>query len=216
MRKTIDIEHLTKKIKDKTVLSDINVTMEQGSIHGLYGHNGSGKTMLLRAISGLIRPTGGSVSVFGQVIGKDTSFPDSMGLIIENVGFWPYYTGMENLRVLTAIKKQIGEKEIRGAILRVGLDPDDKRPYRKYSLGMKQRLGIAQAVMEQPELILLDEPTNALDDDGIKLVHTILREEKERGATILLASHNKDDLRLLCDRQFHMNGGRLQEGEAAQ
>ena len=173
----VEIEHYTKKLKGKTILSNINLTLEAGSANGFYGRNGSGKSMLFRAIAGLIHPTEGIVKVFEKKIGEDVSFPESMGLVIESAGFWPYYTGLENLKILASIKNTISDEEIRRAIERVGLDPDDKRTYAKYSLGMKQRLGIAQAVMEKPDLILLDEPTNALDENGVKQVRTIIDEE---------------------------------------
>jgi len=163
--------------------------------------------MLFRAICGLIKPTSGTIYVLGKKLGKDISFPESLGIIIESVGFWPHYTGFQNLRFLAAIKNIITDIEIKRAIERVGLDPNDKRPYSKYSLGMKQRLGIAQAIMEKPDLIILDEPTNALDEDGISLIRNILIEEKKRGATILIASHNKDDIELLSDCKFKMEQG---------
>ena len=209
----VKICEFTKILKGREVLKDINLTLKQGTVNGLFGHNGSGKSMLMRAISGLIYPTKGSVTVFGKELGKDISFPSSMGIVIENVGFWPYYTGFENLKTLAAIKNKITDDQIKHSIQRVGLDPEDKRTYRKYSLGMKQRLGIAQAIMEEPELLMLDEPTNALDDDGIEKIRQIIHEENERGATIVLASHNKEDLRLLCDHFYKMNDGCLAEGE---
>lgn len=207
----VEIEHYTKKLKGKVILSNITLSLEAGGTYGFYGHNGSGKSMLFRAIAGLIHPTEGSVKVFGKKIGEDVSFSESMGLIIESVGFWPYYTGFENLKILASIKHTVSDDEIRQAIVRVGLDPDDKRTYGKYSLGMKQRLGIAQAVMEKPNLILLDEPTNALDEDGVKQVRIIIQEEAKRGACILIASHNREDLALLCSRFFKMDDGRLTE-----
>lgn len=210
----VEVEHLTKVLKKREILKDVNMTVESGSVCGLYGHNGSGKTMLLRSIAGLIYPTKGRVKVSGKVLGQDISFPESMGLMIENVGFWPSYTGFENLQTLAAIRGKVSEEQIRSTIVRVGLDPMDKRSYKKYSLGMKQRLGVAQAIMEQPDLLLLDEPTNALDDDGIELVRTIVREENGRGATIVIASHNKEDLTALCGRFFKMNEGILKEAEA--
>ena len=169
--------------------------------------------MLFRAIAGLIRPTEGTVTVFGKKIGEEVSFPESMGLVIESVGFWPYYTGFENLKTLASIQHKISDDEVKQAIRRVGLDPDDKRTYRKYSLGMKQRLGIAQAVMEKPDLLLLDEPTNALDEDGIAQIRKLIQEEQERGATVLIASHNKEDLALLCGKFYQMNDGELTEGK---
>lgn len=207
----VEMKDYTKKLKGKTILSNISLTLEAGSANGFYGRNGSGKSMLFRAISGLIHPTKGTVRVFGKKIGEDVSFPESMGLVIESVGFWPYYTGFENLKILASIKNTISDEEIRRAVERVGLDPDDKRTYAKYSLGMKQRLGIAQAVMEKPELILLDEPTNALDEDGVEQVRTIIQEETKRGACVLIASHNKEDLALLCTRFFKMDDGWLTE-----
>lgn len=207
----VEIAHLTKKLKGKTILSDISMALDTGAAYGFYGHNGSGKSMLFRAIAGLIYPTEGTVKVFGKTLGKDVSFPDSLGIIIESVGFWPYYTGFENLKVLASIKRLISDSEIRCAMERVGLNPDDKRTYSKYSLGMKQRLGIAQAVMERQNLILLDEPTNALDEDGIKRVRAIIQDEVKRGACVLIASHNREDLTLLCSRFFRMDGGRLSE-----
>lgn len=207
----VEIKHYTKKLKRKVILSDINLSLEAGGTYGFYGHNGSGKSMLFRAIAGLIHPTEGSVKVFGKKISEEVSFPESMGLVIESVGFWPYYTGFENLKILASIRHTISDDEIRGAITRVGLEPKDKRTYAKYSLGMKQRLGIAQAIMEKPNLILLDEPTNALDEDGVKQVRAIIQEESERGACILIASHNREDLTLLCRRFFRMDDGRLTE-----
>lgn len=209
----VEIKHLTKVIKDKIILDDINLELESGKIYGFYGRNGSGKTMLFRAICGLIRPTSGEVVVFGKRIGKDVSFPESLGLIIENVGFWGQWTGFQNLRFLASIKNIINEGDIRKAMERIGIDPNDKRPYRKYSLGMKQRLGIAQAIMEKPQLLVLDEPTNSLDEEGIKLVRQILLEEKERGATILIASYIKEDINLLCDHKFKVDSGKVYYSE---
>lgn len=207
----VEIQNYTKKLKGKTILSNINLTLEAGSVNGFYGRNGSGKSMLFRAVAGLIHPTEGTVRVFGKKIGEEISFPESMGLVIESVGFWPYYTGFENLKRLASIKNIISDGDIRRAIERVGLDPGDKRTYAKYSLGMKQRLGIAQAVMEKPNLILLDEPTNALDENGVEQVRTIIQDETKRGACVLIASHNKEDLALLCTRFFKMDDGRLIE-----
>ena len=208
---SIEIEHLTKMLRHRKVLNDVSLTLEKGGIYGLYGPNGSGKTMLLRSIAGLIYPTSGTVKIDGQLLGSDISFPKSMGLIIENVGFWPEYTGFENLKTLAMIKNQVSDAQIKNSILRVGLEPNDKRTYKKYSLGMKQRLAVAQAIMEQPELLLLDEPTNALDDDGIELVRKAITEENARGATVVIASHNKEDLTTLCSKFYIMDDGRLQE-----
>lgn len=208
----IVLDKVTKAIKGRTVLDQVTLVLDRGGIYGFHGVNGSGKTMLFRAVSGLIKLDGGSVAVFGEHLGKDASFPKSLGIVIESVGLWDEYTGMENLRMLASIKHQAGEEDIRRAIRRVGLDPEDRRTYKKYSLGMKQRLGIAQAIMEKPELLILDEPTNALDEHGQKLVHDLIVEEKRRGATILVASHDRAQLDSLCDRQFKMYEGKLTEG----
>lgn len=211
----IQFSHYTKILKGMEVLSDICLDLEEGGIYGFFGHNGSGKTMLLRAAAGLIVPTKGSVSVFGKTLDDTYVFPEDMGLIIENVGFWPEYTGMKNLQILASIRKKIGDEEIKTAISRAGLNPDDKRTYKKYSLGMKQRLGLAQAIMEKPRLLLLDEPTNGLDDEGIELFNQIIREEHERGATILIASHIKEELKMLCGKTYRIAEGRLAEEEIA-
>lgn len=210
----IEINGLCKTIKGHEVLNNINLQLEKGKIYGFFGRNGSGKTMLFRAICGLIKPTSGIIKVFNEKMGEDISFPRSIGVIIENVGLWPSYTGFQNLKFLASIKSIVGDEEIKKSIERVGLNPADKKVFRKYSLGMKQRIGIAQAIMEQPDLIVLDEPTNALDEEGIDLVRNILLEEKKRGATILIASHNKDDIDILSDQKFKMDRGLLTKYES--
>lgn len=207
----IIIKNASRDIKGVRVLDNINLELDRGGIYGFIGSNGSGKTMLFRAVCGLIKLSEGEIEVFSKKIRKDISFPESLGVIIESIGFWDEYTGFENLYLLSRIKKVIGKKEIRDTLIRVGLNPKDKRTYKKYSLGMKQRLGIAEAIMEKPELLVLDEPTNALDDEGVETVRNILFEEKERGATILIASHNREDISILCDRIFKMTEGRLKE-----
>ena len=207
----IIIKNASRDIKGVRVLDNINLELDRGGIYGFIGSNGSGKTMLFRAICGLIKLTEGEIEVLSKKIRKDISFPESLGVIIESIGFWDEYTGFENLYLLSRIKKIIGKKEIMETLTRVGLNPKDKRTHKKYSLGMKQRLGIAEAIMEKPELLVLDEPTNALDDEGVETVRNILFEEKERGATILIASHNKEDISILCDRIFKMSEGRLRE-----
>lgn len=204
-------KNYNKLIKKKEILTDINLTFESGKIYGLHGHNGSGKTMFLRAICGLILPTSGSVTVDGKTVGKDIEFPDSVGVIIENMSLIPEYTGFKNLQLLAGIKKKIGDSEIRDTLISVGLDPDDKRKVKEYSLGMKQKLNFAQAIMEKPELLLLDEPTNAMDVQTVEKVRSILVEMKEKGTLIIIASHNKEDLDALCDEFIDICDGKIQK-----
>ncbi|MGN7472073.1 ABC transporter ATP-binding protein [Brevibacillus sp. SAFN-007a] len=205
----IEVRQLSKVIRGREILKDIHLSLEKGKIYGFFGPNGSGKTMLFRALCGLIKPTTGSITLNGKQLHKDISFPESVGVIIESPGFWPQYTGWENLKLLARIKNIISDADIKHAIQRVGLSPEDDRTLKRYSLGMKQRLAIAQAIMEKPDFLFLDEPTNALDEDAVHLVRNILLEEKSRGATILLASHNKDDLDILADLRFKVRGGEL-------
>ena len=206
---TIEIKNLNKKIKGAEVLKDINLHLEGGKVYGLKGKNGSGKIMLMRAVCGLILPTGGSITINGEQLGKQISFPRSVGILIENPSFIPGYTGLKNLSVLAAIQKRVGEDEIRETLEKIGLDPDDKRTYRKYSLGMKQRLGIAAAVMENPDIVILDEPINALDESGAKQVRTILKEQKERGAVCIIACHDSEKLNFLSDEIIEIAEGRI-------
>ncbi len=201
--------HLAKTIKGKTILSDICLTLESGVVYGFVGRNGSGKTMLFRALSGLMKPDAGEVRYGEQVLHRDFSVLPGLGMVLENVGLYPELTGYKNLELLSRINKKIGEEEIREAIRRVGLDPADKRPYRKYSLGMKQRIVIAQAIMEKPEVLMLDEPTNSLDEGGVEEIRKIVKQEKERGAIVLLSSHNREDISLLADEVYQMEGGCL-------
>lgn len=211
--KDIVLKGVNKVIKKICVLNNVNLELDKGKIYGLYGKNGSGKTMLIRMIAGLIIPTTGEVTVFGKTLGKDTSFPESMGLTIENVGFWPNYTGKECLRMVADVKKIIGEEEIDATLKRVGLDPDDKRKYKQYSLGMKQKLAIAQAIMEKPELIMLDEPTNSLDEETVEKLKDILIEEKERGALIIIASHDKEYLYNIADKVYVLSDGYVKDND---
>ena len=204
---SIEIKNLTKKIGSNTVLSDINLTMEAGKIYGLKGKNGSGKTMLMRVISGLITPTEGEVLIGGKKLGKDMSFPESIGLLIENPAFLPTYSGFDNLKTIASIKGIITDEEIKDVIKRVGLDPDDKKKYKKYSLGMKQKLGIACAIMEKPDIVILDEPVNAVDEDGIKVIREVLDELKKEGKIIILACHDKEELFFLSDEIIEIDCG---------
>lgn len=203
----LEVTNLSKNIGQNEILKNINLNLEKGTIYGFFGMNGSGKTMLFRALCGLIKPTSGTITINNKVLHRDISFPESIGVIIESPGFWDHYTGFENLKVLSSIKNIIGDEDIRKSIKRVGLDPDDRRIYKKYSLGMKQRLAIAQAIMERPDIIILDEPTNSLDENGVQLVREILLEEKKRGALILIASHNKDDIDILSDVKYKVDNG---------
>lgn len=205
----IDVKNYTKLIKKKTILDNVNISFESGKIYGLHGKNGSGKTMLLRAISGLILPTSGEVSIDGKVIGKDIEFPDSVGIIIENMTMLTDYTAFDNLKILAKIKKIATDEDIRSALENVGLNPDDKKKVKAFSLGMKQKLNIAQAIMEKPKLLLLDEPTNALDEESVKDVRKLLLEMKEQGVLIIIASHNKEDLEVLCDDLVEIYEGRI-------
>lgn len=205
----IEIKKLNKKIGRATVLDDIDLTIPNATIVGLQGINGSGKTMLIRSIAGLIKPTKGSVSIDGKTLWKDISFPPSIGALIENPAFLNSYTGFDNLEMLASLKHKISKQEIRAAIVRVGLDPDDKRKYKKYSLGMKQRLGIAAAIMEKPDIVLLDEPTNALDEEGVQTLKDIIIDQKERGAIVIVASHDRIFLESVAEIIYRFENGRL-------
>ncbi|MDM5287214.1 ABC transporter ATP-binding protein [Peribacillus frigoritolerans] len=205
----IEVHDLSKKLKKNDVLQSITYTFEKGRIYSLVGKNGSGKTMLLRAIAGLIIPTEGSVIIDGKVLHKDISFPPSIGIIIENLELLPQFDAETNLKILAAIKKTASLEDIQHAIKRLEMDKFGTLKVRKYSLGMKQRLNIAQAIFEKPEIILLDEPTNAIDEKGVERVLDILQEERERGATIIIATHNKEDVFPICDEVIEISNGRL-------
>lgn len=209
MESYIEIKNLTKKIKNNIVLDNINIKLYKGKVYGFRGINGSGKTMLFRAICGLIKPTSGEIIINGKVLHKDISFPESVGVLIENPGFLPNYSGVENLKILSEIKGIIGDKEIEEVLDLVGLDYNDNRKYKQYSLGMKQKLGIAQALMESPELILLDEPTNALDEKSIENILNIIDAERLKGKVILIASHDKENLDKISDYVFKINNGKI-------
>ena len=206
----ISVINATKTIRQAIILKNVNLELEGGKVYGLQGPNGGGKTMLMRLISGLICPTEGQVFIDGKQLGKDMDFPSSMGLLIENPAFLPSYTGYENLRLLAQLRERVDEAQIRQTLADVGLDPNDKRKYRKYSLGMKQRLGIASAIMEQPKLILLDEPTNALDENGVAQIMELIRRERERGALIIIACHDAEILESISDEIFTVAGGHVE------
>lgn len=183
--------------------------MERERIYGLRGKNGSGKTMLMRAICGLILPTEGYITINGDVLGKDISFPRSVGALIENPGFIANYSGYKNLEILASIQNKVGEKNIKLVMKEMGLDPDDKKKFRKYSLGMKQKLGIVAAIMENPDMIILDEPINALDEKSVESVKSILLQHKNRGALIIISCHDREELEFLSDEIFCIDEGQV-------
>lgn len=205
----ISIHDLTKTFRGNIVLDNVSLEIESGTVTGLIGRNGSGKTMLMKCICGLIAPTSGSITVRGKVVGKDIDIPDYIGVIIETPGFLPNFSGYKNLMQLAKIRRKIGKNEVRSAMERVGLNPDDKKHVGKYSLGMRQRLGLAQAIMENPDLLILDEPMNGLDKDGVKDMRQYLLDLKEQGKTILIASHSAEDIDVLCDTVCEMDKGSL-------
>lgn len=206
---SIKIDNVTKTIKNNTVLENINITLKSGVIIGLRGENGSGKTMLMRLISGLIKPTKGKVYINEKELGKDISFPESIGLLIENPAFLDDFSGFKNLQILASVKNCTTNEKIKNTIKAVGLDPEDKKKYKKYSLGMKQRLGIAAALMESPDIILLDEPTNDLDSKGIEMVKNLLQKEKGRGALIVISCHDLSILQSLSDEIYLIENGKI-------
>ncbi|HDX9536141.1 TPA: ATP-binding cassette domain-containing protein [Bacillus thuringiensis] len=203
----IELKNVSKTIRQKKILNQINISFQEGKVYGFKGHNGSGKTMLFRSICGLIIPTTGEVLIENKKIGKDISFPPSVGVLIEYPGFLPQHTGFKNLKMLASIKRQIEDEQIKNILEKVGLSFNDDRKFKKYSLGMKQRLGLAQAIMEDPDLIILDEPTNALDQEGIQLVKNIVNELKSQSKTILIASHDYEFLNDITDEIFTLNDG---------
>ena len=206
-------KNISKKIGEALILDQISLELEGGNIYGFVGRNGSGKTMLFRALSGLIRIDQGQISLDGKVLHRDMRILPNLGIVIENAGLYPELTGFQNLKMLAKLNRgnhRIGDKEITEAIRRVGLDPADRRTFGKYSLGMKQRIVLAQAIMERPDILMLDEPTNALDENGVDMIREVILEEKKRGALILLASHNKEDIAKLADKAYQISDGKIQ------
>ena len=207
----IQLQNVTKRIKENTVLDNVSYTFKSGFVYGLYGQNCSGKTMLLRAISGLINLDSGSIFIDGEKLHDKIEFPPETGIVIENMELLPECSAKRNLQMLAKIKNIADEKDIIFSLERVGLDPDSDKKVKKFSLGMKQRLNIAQAIFENQKIILLDEPTNALDEDAVQLIYKIIREEKSRGATIIVATHHKEDLKEVCDVILKIAEGKIVE-----
>ena len=210
MENIISVKNVDLKIGKTQILKEINVEFEDGKIHGLIGRNGSGKTMLMKCICGFVKPTCGEIIVDGKRVGKDIDFPKDMGIIIETPGFIPYYSGYKNLKLLAGLNNKIGKDEVRESMKKVGLDPDLKRHVKKYSLGMRQRLGLAQAIMENPKILILDEPFNGLDKEGVKEMREYLLSYREQGKTILICSHSAEDISVLCETVHEMDKGQLE------
>lgn len=210
MNNVVEVRGVYKKFGQETVLENVNLDLSEGAIHGIVGRNGSGKTVLMKCILGFLQPTRGEITVFGKQIGRDCDFAPHTGMMIETPGFMDTESGLANLRYLRRLTAQndtaISPQE---AMKVVGLDPANKKPVGKYSLGMRQRLGLAQAIMEGPRLLILDEPMNGLDNQGVEDMRRLLLDFRNRGVTILLASHNPLDVSLLCDQVFTMDGGIL-------
>ena len=204
-----EIKDVSLNLNKRQILDHVSLKLQEGKIYGLVGNNGSGKTMLMKCVCGFIHPTSGMVLADGKVIGKDVDYLPDAGVIIETPGFISYYSGLQNLKVLAGIKNKIGNLQIRDAMKRVGLDPDLKLSVKKYSLGMRQRLGLAQAMMESPSVLILDEPMNGLDKNGVEEIRQLLLSMKNDHKTIVIASHNAEDIQVLCDEVYEMENGKL-------
>ncbi|MCI9632091.1 ABC transporter ATP-binding protein [Schaedlerella arabinosiphila] len=207
----LEVEEINKKIGVDDVLCEISLSMEKGKIYGLQGKNGCGKSMLMRVICGLVLPTSGRIMIDGEELGKELSFPESIGVFIEKPGFLDAYSGFQNLSMLASIKKKIGGREIKQTLKRVGLEDVMHKKYKKYSLGMKQKLGIAAVIMEQPDIVILDEPANALDEKSEQRLWQIVKEEKERGALVIISCHTSEVLEEISDEIFKMDQGQITE-----
>lgn len=205
----IVVEHLTKQFGEQMALRDVSLRFERGKIYGVVGRNGSGKTVLFKCICGFLRPTIGTVTVDGKIIGQDTDIIPDAGMILENPGFLPGYSGLKNLLFLAGLRGKISRKDCAKAMEQVGLNPTDRKRVGQYSLGMRQRLGLAQAIMEDPSVLILDEPTNGLDDRAAKEIRNLLLGLRNRGKVILLASHNREDIEEMCDEVVRIDGGKV-------
>lgn len=206
----IRVNDISLVMNKRQILSHISLELQNGNIYGLAGNNGCGKTMLMKCICGFVHPTEGQVEVDGKIIGKDLDYLPDAGIIIETPGFIGYYSGLQNLKVLAGIRHKIGQEKIRNTMRTVGLDPDLKLPVKKYSLGMRQRLGLAQAIMEEPSVLILDEPMNGLDRQGVEEIRSLLLSLKAHNKLIVIASHNAEDIKVLCDRVYEMDNGIIQ------
>ena len=207
----IRVNDISLVMNKRQILSHISLELQNGNIYGLAGNNGCGKTMLMKCICGFVHPTEGQVEVDGKIIGKDLDYLPDAGIIIETPGFIGYYSGLQNLKVLAGIRHKIGQEKIRNTMRTVGLDPDLKLPVKKYSLGMRQRLGLAQAIMEEPSVLILDEPMNGLDHRGVEEIRNLLLSLKAHNKLIVIASHNAEDIKVLCDRVYEMDNGIIQK-----
>lgn len=206
----IRADNVSLILNKRQILSHISLELHNGKIYGLVGNNGCGKTMLMKCICGFVHPTEGKIEADGKVIGKDVDYLPDVGIILETPGFIGYYSGLQNLKVLAGINHKIGQEQIRDAMRRVGLDPDLKLAVKKYSLGMRQRLGLAQAIMENPSVLILDEPMNGLDRKGVEEVRRILLDLKALDKLLLIASHSAEDIKILCDKVFEMDSGKIE------
>ena len=205
----VEVTNVSKKYKDRMLVDNVSFEVKKGEILGIVGLNGSGKTVLLKCICGLMEYSSGTIKVNDKIIGKQCEYPKSMGVIIETPGFLPYHSGIKNLEYLASLRKKISKQEIKDVLVKVGLAGEEKKLVAKYSLGMKQRLGIAQAIMEDPEFLILDEPMNGLDKEGIEDVRKLLLEMKAEGKTMIITSHNEEDIKVLCDKVIEMDKGKL-------
>jgi ABC-2 type transport system ATP-binding protein len=211
MAVVLQVRNLSKTFKKEKVFNNINLDIEEAKIYGFVGHNGSGKSVFFKILCGILLPDQGEIKIFGNILGKDIDFPTEVGAVIETPGFLSDYSGFKNLKYLASIRNKISDKEIIEAIQSVGLDPNSKKSVKKYSLGMKQRLGIAQAIMEKPKILILDEPMNGLDKTGVKQIRELLLSLKRQGTTILLASHISEDIHILCDKVYEFDNKTLVE-----
>lgn len=205
----IEVQHVNKSFGEEQVLKDVSHSFESGMIHGIVGNNGSGKTVLMKCICGFLKPDSGTIFVHHKQVGKEKDFPEDIGIIIETPGFLPNLSGTQNLRILASLQRKANDHTIRSVLEQVGLDPDMKKPVGKYSLGMRQRLGFAQALMEDPSLLILDEPFNGLDKNGTQHIRNVIKGLRAEGKTVVLASHNQIDIDELCDTVCEVDAGVL-------